>query len=215
MRGVRVWSIAGPPYRPQPALERAREQAAEFVAAIARRLEAHAAERGRRGLVVFAIDTELLGHWWSEGCVWLQEALRLAAPAGVRLVTLSEALAAHPGEDRELHRASWGDGKDLRTWDSAPVADLAWAARRLELRVVRALAAGLCGRPAERAVRELLALQASDWAFLDSRRQAGDYPFRRVASHSQALLEAVDAADADPRLRNLAPDLETAPLLAP
>ena len=32
--------------------------------------------RGRRGLLVFAIDTELLGHWWSEGPIWLRGGAR-------------------------------------------------------------------------------------------------------------------------------------------
>ena len=66
------------------------------------------------------------------------------------------------------------------------------------------------------AARELLALQASDWAFLDKRRQAGDYPYQRVTDHAQALLEAIHSGDPKgPRLRNLAPDLSLAPFLAP
>ena len=56
-------------------------------------------------------------------------------------------------------------------------------------------------------------MQASDWAFLDGRRQAGDYPFQRATTHAEALLEAIQSADApEPRLRNLAPDLSLAPL---
>src|SRR6202000_841482 len=62
-----------------------------------------------------------------------------AAPAGgVRLVTVPEALEDHEPEPRPLRRASWGEDKDFSTWDSPPVADLAWAARRLELRLARA-----------------------------------------------------------------------------
>ena len=133
------------------------------------------------------------------------------------LVTLGEAAARHPGEDRPLRRSTWGEGKDLRTWDSPQVADMAWAARRLELRVLRGLAAGLDGAAAERAVRELLAVQASDWAFLDRRGQAGDYAWQRSTDHAGSLLEAINSP-ADPpqaRLRNLAPDLSLAPLLEP
>jgi hypothetical protein len=96
------------------------------------------------------------------------------------------------------------------------VADLAWGARRLELRLLRALSGGLRGDGALRAARELLAAQASDWAFLDQRGQAGDYAYQRAIAHSQAALEAIDSpAIADPRMRALAPDLSLSPLLQP
>ena len=55
----------------------------------------------------------------------------------------------------------------MRTWDSPAVADLAWGARGLELRLLREIAAGSWPRTLMRAARELLAVQASDWAFLD------------------------------------------------
>jgi len=97
-----------------------------------------------------------------------------------------------------------------------PVADLARAARRLELRLVGALGRGLEGPAALRATRELLALQSSDWAFLDQRRQAGDYPYQRATGHAQAMLEAIHSrGPTEGRLRNLAPDLSLAPLLEP
>lgn len=215
MRGARPWSIGGGPYAPATAEATARRQAADFVGAVATRLERFRDERGRPGLLTFAIDTELLGHWWWEGPAWLYEVLRIAPDHGVEPVVLSEALERHDADERDLRRSTWGEGKDLRTWDAPDVADLAWAARRLELRVMRALGSGeLRGPAALRAARELLAVQASDWAFLDRRRQAGDYPFQRATGHATALLEAIHSADPpDPRLRNLAPDLSVAPLL--
>src|SRR5207253_2846770 len=146
------------------------------------------------------------------------EVIRLAPTRGVRMLTLPEALAEHEPEDRPLRRSSWGEGKDLRTWDSAAVADIAWAARRLELRTLTALAVdGRRPGARERAVRELLALQASDCAFLDGRRQAGDYPYQRATDHALALLDAIDPATPPPDagLRSLAPDLSLAPLLEP
>ncbi len=47
-------------------------------AAVRERLERYTEETGRRGLCVFAIDTELLGHWWSEGPWWLEELVAAA-----------------------------------------------------------------------------------------------------------------------------------------
>ena len=216
LRGVRVWSIGGEIRNPEAGARRAREQAREFLARVAGRLRDHRAAHGTDGLLVFAIDTELLGHWWWEGPEWLAEVVAAADAAGVELVTLPQALATCEPRDAELHSSSWGEHKDLSTWDSPEVSDLAWGARRLELRLASRLGErDLSDQAALRAARELLALQASDWAFLDKRRQAGDYPFQRVTGHAYELLRAIHSEAPDPRLRNLAPDLDLAPLLAP
>jgi 1,4-alpha-glucan branching enzyme len=216
LRGVRIWKVGGGGYDPAAAEAVAKRQAGEFLTAAAARLRDYRSSRGRRGLLVFAIDTELLGHWWSEGVIWLREVLGEAADAGVRLLTVPEALAEHEPLERSLAASTWGEGKDLSTWDSPAAADLAWGARRLELRLLRALSVGLRGDAAMRAARELLATQASDWAFLDKRGQAGDYAYQRAIFHSEAALEAIDSpAIADSRLRALAPDLSLSPLLQP
>jgi 1,4-alpha-glucan branching enzyme len=215
-RGLRVRSVDGAVYDPGRAESRAREQAAEFVASARARLESFRGERERPGLITFAIDTELLGHWWWEGPAWLAEVIRLAPAAGIELVTVSEASERHEATVRPLARSSWGEGKDMRTWDSPEVADLTWGARRLELRLLRALDGSLGGAAGERAARELLAAQASDWAFLDGRGEAGDYPFERATGHAHAMLDAIHSRrPPDPRMRNLAPDLSLAPLLEP
>jgi 1,4-alpha-glucan branching enzyme len=227
MEGTRLWAVSGAAYDPHAAAARADEQAADFVEKIAGRLERFRAERGRSGLVTFAIDTELLGHWWSEGPQWLASVLEHAPARGIRLVTLPEAIERHEPDDRTLRESTWGEGRDLRTWDSPAVGDMAWAPRRLELRLIKEIGSGELTQPAaERGARELLALQASDWSFLDRRRQAGDYPFQRSTDHAQALLEAIHSGrrrpdgrpeidPVDPRMRNLAPDLSIAPLLEP
>lgn len=216
LRGIRIWRVGGGAYEPEAAAAAARRQADEFLAAAAARLRTYAEDRGRRGLLVFAIDTELLGHWWSEGPIWLRAVLERAEAAGIRLVTVPQALEEHEPVQRPLRASTWGEEKDLRTWDSPPVADLATGARRLELRLLRAVAGGLRGPALERAARELLAAQASDWAFLDQRKQAGDYAYRRATDHGEAMLKAIDCGGAtDPRMRSLAPDLSIAPLLEP
>jgi 1,4-alpha-glucan branching enzyme len=216
LRGIRLWKVGGGAYDPAAAAAAARRQAEEFLAAVAARLARFAAERDRRGLLVFAIDTELLGHWWSEGPIWLRAVLEGAEAAGVRLSTVPRALTEHEPVARPLAASSWGEDKDLHTWDSRAVADLAWGARRLELRLLRAISGGLRGAAAELAARELLAAQASDWAFLDKRGQAGDYAYQRATDHARSMLEAIDSRPAtDPRMRSLAPDLSIAPLLEP
>jgi 1,4-alpha-glucan branching enzyme len=104
----------------------------------------------------------------------------------------------------DLGVTTWGEGGDLRTWSGPRVADLAWRARLAELRLAAAPA-----RPPDRALRELLAVQSSDWAFLRTRESAGDYPLRRADSHHAALERALAGQEevGDPALRGLAPDL--------
>jgi 1,4-alpha-glucan branching enzyme len=195
-----VWRNDGAPYDHSAALRQARADAAEFVARVRQRVAGG-------GVCVCALDTELLGHWWYEGVHWLAAVLEEAARQGLALTTLDDALQRHEPVPAPAHLpvSTWGDGGDLRTWSGPQAAELAWPARTAELRL-----AALARRPPERALRELLALQSSDWAFLHTRATAGDYPRRRAEGHRRAL-ERVLAGDteltAEPALRGLAPDL--------
>jgi 1,4-alpha-glucan branching enzyme len=214
---LRPWNVAGEPYRPAVARTLAREHARDFVAKVGRRLDLYAAERDRPGLVCCALDTELLGHWWYEGPVWLAAAIEEAKAAEVALRTVSDAVAQCEPVERPLQDSSWGTPKTFATWDSPAVAEIVFTQRRGELAVVAA--ATRLGRSTrlERAARELLALQSSDWAFQVTRDQAGSYPLERVAGHAAALHAALttDGADPDPRVRNLQPQLDLSPLINP
>ena len=59
-----------------------------------------------------------------------------------------------------------------------------------------------------RALRELLALQSSDWAFQIANESAGEYPRERAEGHREAF-EAALRESGDEALRHLAPDLAT------
>lgn len=196
-RHHRPWANHGGPYDPAAARRLAGEHAADFVARVSERVR-------DGGVCVCALDTELLGHWWYEGVFWLDQVLRESARQGLSLTTLDEALdSATPKPPRApLPVSSWGDGGDLRTWSGAPVADLAWQVRTAELDV---LARGPDIAPD--VLRGLLALQSSDWAFLETRGTAGPYPRQRAQRHAQALARALAGADGiQAELRNLAPN---------
>jgi 1,4-alpha-glucan branching enzyme len=206
---LRPWSNSGAPYRHERALALAREHAADFVARCIARLDAHPGP----ALLTCALDTELLGHWWYEGPAWLAAVFEEAGSQGLGLVTVSEGLARVEPVERPLELSSWGSEKDLSTWDSPLVAELAFAARRAELRTVAAAQTGAGG--VERAARELLALQSSDWAFQVTRELAGDYPRQRAQEHLAALADALSGPAPSAALRGLAPDLDVASLLSP
>jgi len=198
-------------YDEERAVQQARADAHHFVANVLERLRDGSGKLGRPALAVCALDTELLGHWWHEGLLWLEEVLAEAAAEGLEIVALDDALAAPAAEnapqlDEPLPVTSWGTPRTLDTWSGPPVAELAWRARAAEL---AALAPDAHASP--RALRELLALQSSDWAFITSRRLAGDYGLERAAAHAEQLHRALGDVDCSgPRLRNLAPMLEAA-----
>jgi 1,4-alpha-glucan branching enzyme len=128
---------------------------------------------------------------------WLREVIAACDRAGVELAPL-DAAAAEPAPEAPV--TSWGEGRDLRTWSGPRAGGLAWMQRAAEL---RAFTGG--ARPGPRALRELLALQASDWPFLVTAGTAGDYPRERAAGHLAAF-EAALAGRGGPELRNLAPE---------
>jgi 1,4-alpha-glucan branching enzyme len=226
----RVWSNDGGTYDHAAALAQARADAADFVARTIERLDAGAVALGRPALAVCALDTELLGHWWYEGIAWLDAVIEEAERQGLALarldaalerhapVALADALAPAPGAAASspaaadvragrLPTTTWGTPRDLSTWDGPQVAELAWQARNAEL---RALVADGAGALSPRALRELLLLQSSDWAFQVTRELAGRYPRERAAGHRVALEAALalrDTAggDGDAAVRGLAP----------
>jgi 1,4-alpha-glucan branching enzyme len=217
------WSNDGGVYDHAAALALASEHAADFVARTIARLRsasetapAGAALPGG-GLVVCALDTELLGHWWYEGQHWLRAVVEQCSAQGLQLVRLDDALARLEATEQASGQSpsevcSWGTAGDLSTWSGPAVAQMAFAMRAAELEV---LAAGEQAGPA--AARELLALQASDWPFMVSRYIAVPYARERFDGHRRALTEALGAGpDADAAgLRNLARDAGRDLLLAP
>ena len=193
-RDHRVWANDGRPYDFQRARSRAVEHARDFVKRVRARVEPG-------GVCVCALDTELLGHWWYEGVHWLEAVIDESVRQGLELTSLDDALERHDpvAAPPDLPVSTWGEGRDLRTWSGPPVADMAFRARTAELKLLAD-----AKPPSPRALRELLALQSSDWPFLTYRQSAGEYPRERFSGHLAALERA---AELEPTLRNLAPYL--------
>jgi 1,4-alpha-glucan branching enzyme len=181
------------PYDPEAAHAAALQDADDFAARVRVRLEQRAAELGRPGVAVVALDTELFGHWWHEGPVFLERLLRALPDVGVRLATLRGAAdAGHVAGRVDPAPGSWGLSKDYHTWDGAAVADIA----ELNARVQRDLAARVDGADLGRSMRrpdmDELARQAlltlsSDWAFMITKNSAAGYARARAYGHAAAF----------------------------
>ncbi len=220
------WANDGDPYDHEHAMGLARAHANDFVGRVRERLERDGPGLPGGGLLVCALDTELLGHWWYEGLTWLGAVVEECARQGLPLVRLDDALERHEparlgavptaGERSDVPAtgvaavewegegwgvSTWGAGGDLSTWSGPAVAEIAFATRAAELEVLRA-----GHRAGAAAVRELLALQSSDWAFMVARGLAVPYARERFEAHRRGVERALAAgADADPSaLGNLA-----------
>jgi 1,4-alpha-glucan branching enzyme len=208
LQGLKPWSYDGEPYDHDAALDMARRDAHHFVDRLIRRLADYRIARGRPGLLCCAFDAELFGHWWYEGTEWLREVIAEATRRGVELVTVPDAIESFGGTPGRVDRSTWAVSKDFSTWAAAPVAGLRRQAETAEIALLAAIHPGTGDDRLLRAARELLALQASDWAFLATRGTAGDYPRERAASHAEGVERALaPTSRPSPHLRNLAPDL--------
>jgi 1,4-alpha-glucan branching enzyme len=193
--GLRFWKITDSSgdlgtkqaYDPKVAAEKVGLQAAHFVGLVRETIEQ--VRDGGPALVCSPYDSELFGHWWFEGPLWLEHVVREMARNGVRPMTLSEALEVVPPQGPlQLPEGSWGEGGDHRVWLNP---DTEWTWDRVysaEREWVEHLQQGDGGhadlrRVLQQASRELMLLQASDWQFLITTGAARDYAERRVAEH--------------------------------
>jgi 1,4-alpha-glucan branching enzyme len=207
--GLKLWRVSAPgsdlgdkqPYDPDAALARVTRHGSHFVAVLNE--VAEAAGNPSDGVIAAPFDTELFGHWWFEGVDFIAAAYRgLADSSGVRPVTASQHVAAHPQRETvQLAPGTWGAGGDNSMWLNG---ETAWTWERLwplEVRFWRAARAALAVPAAHpvlaQAARELLLAQASDWQFMISTGAVPDYGARRLVLHcddAERLVAALETA---------------------
>lgn len=201
--GLRYWRVTGSTdlgnkaeYSVPLAAERVRAHAEHFSASVRDELALHRSATGRDGMLVTTFDSELFGHWWFEGIDWLELVLR---ELGDIATTVAGRLEAQPPRERiALAEGSWGKNNDHSTW-IAPQTNWMWDGIRSAAARVRAVADApprdaLRKRAADHALRELLLLESSDWPFLVTTGQAGDYATERFRSHAQRLQRSLEIA---------------------
>jgi 1,4-alpha-glucan branching enzyme len=196
--GLHYWKITGKnlgleakePYRMAEARARARAHARHFVDLVQRLGTAFQSQSRERGIVAAPYDTELFGHWWFEGLWWLEEVSRaLAESASLEATSLGRYLAEEPSHHLiELPETSWGRGGLHDVWDNEAVHWM-WPEIHAAEVAMEELVADFPspGEPEARylkqAGRELLLMQSSDWPFLVTTGQAGDYAAERFRAH--------------------------------
>jgi 1,4-alpha-glucan branching enzyme len=219
-RGLRYWKItnresdlgAKDLYYPDDVEGRIFEHAHHFCDQVRRRLYEYHQRTGRHGIVAACFDAELFGHWWFEGPRFLRDVLlTLNADPDIELCTAEEYLRAHPPEKRVcLPAGSWGEGGDHRVWANGNTEWIWQIEYRCET-LFGKLTYHLPWRQdpvlrewLEKAGRELLLLQASDWPFVISRAQAIDYGIKRFMQHVsrfELYADLVERYAEDPKRR--------------
>jgi 1,4-alpha-glucan branching enzyme len=200
LRGLRYWRVTGPeadlgakaPYVPERAAEAVANQASHFCRLVRDRLWMHGERTGRVGVVCAPFDAELFGHWWSEGPAFLLAVARqFALEPNVAVATVSQLLDASPADKAvSLPEGSWGAGGDHRVWMNDELRFYWEVEYRAEDRFVDLWHRADWERDPQvreilsEAARQLLLLQASDWAFVISTGGAIDYGLRRIFDHA-------------------------------
>ncbi len=196
--GLKFWRVTGAQvdlgrkevYDPGRAKEQVKIHVDHFCNLVKGRLRSFYQETNQYGIIVSAYDTELFGHWWFEGILWLKEVLRsLSRDPEVELTTPSSYLEEHPPtEAMAIPESSWGLGGAHWTWFN-PETEWMWPLIHNAERTMEEMVELYPDAPdtmrefLNQAARELLLLQASDWPFLISTGQAKDYAMGRFQQH--------------------------------
>jgi 1,4-alpha-glucan branching enzyme len=217
IRPSRVTSTRTPPeekapYDPVAGQVAVRADAEDFVTVVRQRLQQLAEVRGRPGVVVVGYDTELFGHWWHEGPLFLETVLRLLPEAGVRVSTLGAAVDDGAVAGRvDLPTGSWGAGKDWHVWSGEQVRDISEAMAVGQERLLRILDKTATGasrrRDLDQMVREAFLTMSSDWAFMVTHDSAASYARDRAHEHARRFHALADRIEAGRDATRLAGEL--------
>ena len=199
--GHRYWRVTGPdidmrdkqPYVPAEAAEKIKDHAAHFAGIVWQALSP-TFNRSTPPILCAPFDAELFGHWWFEGCVWLEAVARNLHDfnTDIQLTSCVGYLDRFPATDLiAMHEGSWGASGGDQVWLN-PETSWTWTHIYPAELFVRDLATAgrwrnspLTTRIAQQICRELLLLESSDWQFLITTGAARDYGEARFVTHNE------------------------------
>ena len=166
---------------PEDVFAKLYEHSQHFYLTVREVLREHYEKTGRPGVVVAPFDAELFGHWWYEGPLFLRDVIfTLAHDSQIKLMTAEEALDAYPPDKvMRLPEGSWGEQGNHSVWINEQNRWMWEIEYRAEGRMLKLLGelpwktSPQVREMLERAARQLLLLQASDWPFIVHSRGDG------------------------------------------
>jgi len=203
--GIKYHKITGPtnhkePYNRHWAIEKAADHASNFLFNRQKQAEFLYDYLGKKPIVISPYDAELYGHWWFEGPEWLDFLIRKIAydQDTIRLISPYAYLEENPrNQVASPSMSSWGykgyaehwlDGSNDWTYRYLHKA----AERMVELANENRNAGGITERALKQAARELLLLQASDWAFIMKTGTVVEYANKRTVDHVERFTRLYD-----------------------
>jgi 1,4-alpha-glucan branching enzyme len=180
------------PYHPDDTFAKLYEHSQHFAATVKQVLGEYKHFSGRPGVCVASFDAELFGHWWFEGINFLRDVIfTLSRDPAIKLATAEEALQQHPPDKvMRLPEGSWGEKGNHSVWINDRTRWIWEIEYRSEGRMLQLLhelpwrTNGQVSQMLQRAARQLLLLQASDWPFVIHSQGAVDYGIQRFSGHA-------------------------------
>ncbi|MCH8027024.1 MAG: DUF1957 domain-containing protein [candidate division Zixibacteria bacterium] len=193
-------------YNREAALSRIAENASDFVLKVEELLGEYHSLSGKPGIIVSPYDTELFGHWWFEGPMFLKHVLsEIEESSEVETVFLSDYLEkTKPGRLISLPEGSWGEGNHHFIWlnqENEWTWKLVYESeeKMVELACYWTEHADKSDNELKDILlqlgRELMLMSASDWQFLISTKAASDYAELRLKEHYEDFVQLAALAD--------------------
>ena len=199
--GFKYWRITGnteykEAYSPERAREKAALHAENFIFNRGKQTEHLVTYIDRKPIIVAPYDAELFGHWWFEGPMWIDFLARKIHfdQETIRMITPSEYLTEYPTNQLALPSASsWGHKGYNEVWIEGSndwiYPHLHYAGERMAFLTdkfssyIGKSKLNIYKRAINQAARELLLVQASDWAFIMKTQTMVPYAKKRIKLH--------------------------------
>lgn len=195
--GIKYYRITGSgndkkPYVFEWARDKAAEHAANFIFNRHSQIEyLYEILQQKKPIIVSPYDTELFGHWWFEGPLWLEFLIRKLYfdQDIIRMITAIEYLEENPrNQVIRPSMSSWGYKgysevwlQGANDWLYRHLHEASW--RMNELVESYPHTNGTVRRALNQALRELFLAQSSDWAFILATGTHTSYALKRMKEH--------------------------------
>jgi len=146
--------------------------------------------RNNDGIITAMYDTELFGHWWFEGIIFLERVYELINESKiVKSITPTPFLDSNPPKEKiNLPESSWGKGGKHEVWLNDDTKDLWEKIHEVEdetEKIIEEVSIDSLWKEKviKQLVKEKLLLESSDWTFLITTNQAREYGYMRFSQH--------------------------------